>query len=1185
MPKYTENILLSGSGLDRDSDKRFIAKGDTDFRLNLVPNADGKHGLLTAIKGNRKINIPSQNYGTIIGDCYDPKRNKQYIFVYADDGYHYIMQYSYEDGSYGHVIENNNKLGFDLNYLITDACVIGDYLFWNPRSSSPRCLNVVWADNYQNYDNAELGETYALGKKLKIFGRLVEVTVDDSLAEDLIADTVAGNYSLSRDTGERTYYTTNLYFYNYMPQPLYRPTGQYGTDTARKSNNLRKSVFQFCYRYVGVDGSISRTSPFSESFIPYSSETYSGEVQSVVSTDNKITLSVMYPQSDLYSFANLESIEVLFRASDPTGWGVWRIAETIPWEKLITETNNITYTFYNDKNYVVADQDEIERAYSALPVTANAQASLMNNRIAYLGLTEGLTNIKPEVALTSTMTEIPITAPGALNTAYTVTQTTDAFGYKYLTGVLAGTTAGKMVKFTVDSKIYNYITVASDSTASTYVGHLVTFVNANIPNAFKVANDGSNRLRIYLPSEGGELPASVMTINLYDSGAASFYKYKGFKSGAEHQFCIYYYDKLMRRSEALVSDALKIYIPFITENTITNASFIYRNTINWSLNHPPPDDAVYWKFGYAGNSTMSYFIQTDITNFYYDDVSRDASSPYSGNSSMDITTWQESYKAAFPHVNVDPYEYQAGDRVRVIVAAGAATYAKPVTTYFDEEIIGFDADLNLILLNTVVSPPASLAAGAIVEIYRPQKTTDINYYEIGPLFGIYEDEGVRYHEGLDPDHYQTAAQPATGTFTDGDIYHLTRYAVMATSDLYPMESMWSSDFYDSEVWGQGKVGFVGYIGKVTVNNIRYSDPYIQGSKINGLSSFQYLNYDTITDKYGKITGAVEVGHTLRVYLETNGVSIPVGRTSYTDATGNDTVVASDKILGVQRIDTEGYGTVFPESICQVGTHVYFFDSRKGCFVRDSLNGAFPISGKFATEAGVADFKMESWFKEKALAIKTNGESNFKVLVGWDEVKKLLVVAFDDTSTGENDDIIAFHEPSNRWTTFLIRENNGATLNTMPSWLSQQGNNLFSYEGGDTYIHDDAAGYCNFYGVQYGIENRVYSAEGNNLVKLYEDIVVHCNQQLDLDTIYVHGNETSETYMQSRIPSSWWKKIEGKWYAPYLRNMLTNGILAVKDLFNGDFLRGYVIENRFTKSSVTTELNIMQVDVTSKNSNV
>ena len=145
--------------------------------------------------------------------------------------------------------------------------------------------------------------------------------------------------------------------------------------------------------------------------------------------------------------------------------------------------------------------------------------------------------------------------------------------------------------------------------------------------------------------------------------------------------------------------------------------------------------------------------------------------------------------------------------------------------------------------------------------------------------------------------------------------------------------------------------------------------------------------------------------------------------------------------------------------------------------------------------------------------------------------------------------------------------------------------MFAYMDGGVWIHDVQADYCKFFGIQRGIENRVYSFQGNNMIKLYEAIALHSNQQLDLDEIYVYTDETNDKYMLSKIPDSWWTKIEGVYRSPYLRNMLSKGSSSNVDLMNGDFLRGYVIENRFTKDEVTTELNIFSSEIVTDKSNI
>jgi hypothetical protein len=686
----------------------------------------------------------------------------------------------------------------------------------------------------------------------------------------------------------------------------------------------------------------------------------------------------------------------------------------------------------------------------------------------------------------------------------------------------------------------------------------VLFVIQEVPSAYNVTAD-TDTDQLYFEYRD---PTEVEMF-LYSSATASFFKATGFKTGATHKFCIFYYDDLLRRSDAMISDGLKVYLPFITEQTIADADKgkIYKYSIAWTISHSPPIGTSYYRFGYAGNTTLTYFIQYIIG----------AVATAGDFQTLNIKPLQEDLVVAYPHTNIEPYEFEDGDRVRFITPKiSGATLVAPYGTYYDAEIVSYDATVGAekIKIRTVdTTPNVEINTGAIVEIYRPQKTDTVTYYEYGDLYNVVEDgDGDLTHE------------TTSGTFTIGDIYHITRefaFPAPLGDTIYPVEAKWASDYYPSEVWGQGKIGITGNKGEVDLNIIRYSDPYLQDTDINGLNSFQFLNYESVNNKYGRITGMCEVGHTLRVYLETNSLSIPVGRTMTTNADGSETMLATDRILGTQRIDVDGYGTVFPESICRVGTFVYFFDSRKGVVVRDAMNGAIPINNK-----------MDKFFKDKKVAIRSKGESLFTVQIGWDALKDLAIISFNDADNGDEDDILAFHEPSKRWVTYLI-EDPVTISNTadMPEWLSKQGNVFMSYLWGNTYVHDTSADYCKFYGVQYGIESRVYSSDGNNLNKIYEAIAVHCNQQLTLDAVYVHTDETNEGYMLSRVPDSWWEKIEGVYHSPYLRNMLTNGVSATKDLFNGDFLRGKVIENRFTKSSVTTELNLFKVNITTDESKI
>jgi hypothetical protein len=236
--------------------------------------------------------------------------------------------------------------------------------------------------------------------------------------------------------------------------------------------------------------------------------------------------------------------------------------------------------------------------------------------------------------------------------------------------------------------------------------------------------------------------------------------------------------------------------------------------------------------------------------------------------------------------------------------------------------------------------------------------------------------------------------------------------------------MWWSDFYDSDEWDQGKLGTETNFNERTLNIIRYSNQYLQNTGINGFSTFDTnptstanMGYKELNDVYGSIMAMVEVGNTLKVYQRTKPCSILIGRQEYMDSEGQSNVVVSNTVLGAVRYSTTNYGTEFPESISANNRYVYGFDIYNGVVWRDSANGIFPISGRSVGVEGSSDYRMATWFKEKAKALLISGASNVNVMSVWDEEYKLLYMSFKDSINDANSEVIAFHEPSNRWISF------------------------------------------------------------------------------------------------------------------------------------------------------------------------
>jgi len=241
------------------------------------------------------------------------------------------------------------------------------------------------------------------------------------------------------------------------------------------------------------------------------------------------------------------------------------------------------------------------------------------------------------------------------------------------------------------------------------------------------------------------------------------------------------------------------------------------------------------------------------------------------------------------------------------------------------------------------------------------------------------------------------------------------------------ESQWWSDFYDSDEWDRGKTGEETNFNERILNIVRYSNVYLQNTGINGLSTFdtnttEPFGYKEYNDVYGDIIAIMEIGDTLKVYQKTKPSSTLVGMTEYVDTSGSGQVMTSSNlVLGAIRYSSTNYGTEFPESLTRNNRYVYGWDIYNGVVWRDSANGIFPISGRYESVEGSADYRMATWFKEKAKALLLSGVSNVDVMSTFDEEYKLFILSFRDSITEDNNTTIAFHEPSNRWISFYDYE--------------------------------------------------------------------------------------------------------------------------------------------------------------------
>jgi hypothetical protein len=1055
MSNIKSEINFPNSGLNYDDAYEYMGVGDSQVRWHIQVSHDGSVGIIENMKGNHlaKYELSLSNVYRVGGSTYDRLNRCIYFFVFSQPfdttssgDYEYdnkLLKFNEDTETIELIFDDpKNYFGINPNYVVKDCNILGDWLFFNPRVSEPKMIDVVMAKNYTDYLDYDPLSTYVLGNKVKYFGGLFSATGNVAINQ-----TPCTNTSLWHRVGDcyQDYSDINFdsefrYAFNTIKHiPLYRPICSYGSDTSRSANNVAQKVFQFTHRYKYFDDSYSKFSNYSDVTLPQNSEVYNGEI-----VDASITNNYIKVQIQLHSPALIKEVEIAFREVGMD----WKRAKIINRQEQSTlDDRDYTFNFYNtDSAYVVLEKELFEEQFDSVPRWAQAQELINKNILTYGGVTEGFDNLdKDKIDVTLTPELIPITEEGVQDTVLRdnvlsgdVTRSIIplADGYSYQTVIdlaptfIVGVVLGNEYSITLNGTKYSHVLTVSDVVSDDALANgIATFIynvlGAGYPN-FSVQASGAT---VVMTQNYTYLLVSE-SIFYTTTGAISnsLTKYRGFKTGAWHPMCLFYYDKALRRCDAQTSkenidgagysiNGTTVYIPMFNElSPLADTSAKWN--VNWQIEHAPPDYAKWWRWGYAGNALCSEFVQYTVSAVT-------GASPWT---TIDITplqtltaptdgSWNE-----YPQSNIKPYQWTKGDRVRFITELTAGPLLGDlVDGVYDYEIVKLDEDTNKLYVQYFDPATINVGANTIVEIYTPRKT-DVKtiYYEFGELFPIIEDSGGNLvHGGSSQNQDLDLSLAATGTFSNGDVYHIIRTPSkpIATTTGFFMESQWYSDFFESDMYDQGRPGVETAFNQRTLNIIRFSNQYLQNTGINGLTTFEGDNYKEINDIYGSIQAIMEVGNTLKVYMEKKSASILIGRQEYTDTNGQLTTASSDRVLGSVRYPENNFGTQWIESVTKNNKFIYGFDIFNGVLWRDSSNGIFPVSGRFEDAYGNGDYKMETYFRAKAEALALSGRAYTTVMTVWDERYDCLWVIFRDLVNEENDETIAFHEPSNRWITF------------------------------------------------------------------------------------------------------------------------------------------------------------------------
>ena len=709
MSQIVDQVLVASGGLNYDDDARLFQGGDTNYRLNVVPTASGSEYVLTNLKGTtKKTHSFTHDSGydgatyTTIGSCYDVKRNAIYYFIHSSLTNHSILRYNIDKDTFDKIIWENTKIGLDTDYPINDAYIMDDWLFWNPRNTSPRSINVQWAYyDYVSYgataDRTFAVDDYGIDNYNGVWKCTSSVNPNGTYPWDL-----PDNFEWVSWCYKDTWYQGGAKagtllrersFFNTTPTLVNPVEAEVGSDTSYQSNHIRGNVFQFAYRVYIPEQGYSVSSMFNGTVGVFEGESYEGEFPGKVTIDNKITLRARVDTLDTGLGAGYEvfdvdvlfdHIEFLMRNEKNGDW--YSLKKMGHYEAIqqFLGVNNpyVEIDFYNNSSYSVVDNLEIETPYNYLPRTVESQCSLDGERVAYGEIKEGFPETLTTVALTpnyetvdyikigirtGSRSEETIVFEESISRAEWETQ----FSYTSDSIVKTDVTAGDVLEATMDGQKYYYTVTAADiddddakyaTAVTSFLNSVDTFWSVESATIETVSRSASTRSTTIV------VDRYVSTKGVTLTGAS---KHKTFKSGAWHNLCIYYYDGLLRRNDAIPIDP--VYVPFPNELDETDGTG-FRRYISYTISSNAPTWASWWRFGYAGNSSVEEFWQYNIkaaglsgagetTGLSFFDIS-----PLQGIKDDDALTYN------YLNTKIDSYQFEEGDRVRVVTRDAAATY-------------------------------------------------------------------------------------------------------------------------------------------------------------------------------------------------------------------------------------------------------------------------------------------------------------------------------------------------------------------------------------------------------------------------------------------------------------------------------------------------------------------------------
>ena len=1099
--------------------KAFIGRLNSDADISVFPEnellnsenishviaTDGRIAAMKPAIGNRQIAYtapevyPFPDSATCVGSFTEEQTGRVYYFIRDNaDSLHQILCYFHR--------ENVIRLVFHSSYLdfsgvpITGIDKVGDILYWTEDERPPKKVNVE--------------------RGLKTYGGL-------ALPEEVVGYIGQDGEPLLKDI---TIIRAN---------PAY-PVSAIKEATSQPYNFVGDNAFQFAYRYIYREGELSVLSPYSKLV------NYNGADEDAAGLD---AIRLTIPQTERIGH-EVDKVQLLVRSGNiGTFFIVKQWTRALDNAELLAHNNGaaLSYMFYNDQNGVAISEEESAKPFDNVPITSRALSSarnrifLGNNTFGYnldasgeISLSEITGSFVPGETVFGTyiVQRLEVIYDGTqwlwdearLIVKITTSQNAEVNGYYDVSEIASvlnfgptySTNPASLPKTITVNPGMRFSAIRTDISEDSILQAYMIERWPDFGSGIQLIEERYSKFDNYTVKLPNGLDVEVRGVGQTGfEGKAD----KGYKSDSRYKFGVVFYDFAGRSAGVYTLPSASLNLK---ARTFSDPSYV--SAVNVALNFTPqqiPIWAVSYQIVRTKNLTYASFVQGFTKSVQY--VGKDKDGVYLFGTEQN-TVYSENYdtsKVAGVAIDLSGvtayglgYAYNAGDYVNLYFQNGSI---------FRAAVIDQVGQFIIVQAKDYGALPFFNTNGLLYEIVNDRKTfLEEPFYELGESYAVNS-------AGL-----ENRSLSKTVVTVLGDIYIRTR-----TFDTLPflIELMNPDDGHWAE-WltdiGRINIEPLNSGRSVRPTNICYSNVFLQSTQINGLSSFDALDFRDLDLSAGAIRKLVltnrtqEYGSVMLAICENETSSIYLGETRIVDNAENVILATSGEVIGTVNPLKGSYGTMHPESVYASEGSVYFVDAVQGDVIRYSSNGLEPIS-----QNGMARF-----FASNLFEISPQNRKLFGVVD-----KRTQSYLFFLPEIGATEKLTDYTPPVNSphvlrtglvYSYLAELQGWNTAFTFQPEWMDALGEVLVSWRSGRIYVHD--SGQNTFYGVTYPSVISFTVGSPAAFVKTPEAIAIEGSRPPDWT--HLRGEQP---YIQSTdLEANEYASKEGIHYASFFRDRNTPG---------------------------------------------